>query len=454
MSSKNIDNRDWSLLTLCERIRQIEVERYFVRHWGKVAAGKTSSSSCSSPRCGKKGTALPMGLTRPVPILALGVYLAASPWLYGQIDAGSILGTVSTADGTSVENVQVTILRLDTNETVELLTNQAGYFRWDGLRVGRYQITVSLAGFRREVRQGLTLFVGQSLRADFQLVRGEATEETVSRVDEPLLGEGRTDVGQVIDQEKLEALPVNVRDFGQLAGLAAGAAPSANQRGTVQVMGMRYKDNLTYIDGTLFTHGDGETSFKASTDALQEFDVKTGLYSADYGIRPGGQITAVTKSGSNEFHGNLFWFHRNDNLDARNFFEQRKAEFKRNQLGGTLGGPVLLPGLLEGRDKVWFFFSYQFRSIREVKPLTGVVPTESERRGQFSSAVLDPLTGQSFPEGWIPQERVDPVARKLLPFWPLPNTPGPLNYTSPDSTAHLDNPQMITLVDVRTSDTT
>ncbi len=237
MSSQNIDNRDWSLLTLVERIRQIEVERRFVLPWDKVAAGNTSSASCSSPRCGKKDTALPMGLTRPVSILALGVYLAAGPWLYGQIDAGTILGTVSTTDGTSVENVQVTILRLDNNETVEVLTNQAGYFRRDGLRVGRYQITVSLAGFRREVRQGLTLFVGQSLRADFQLVRGGVSEETVSRVDEPLLGEGRTDVGQVIDQEKLEALPVNARDFGQLAGLAAGATPStANQRGTVQVM--------------------------------------------------------------------------------------------------------------------------------------------------------------------------------------------------------------------------
>ena len=108
-------------------------------------------------------------------------------------------------------------------------------------------------------------------------------------------------------------------------------------------MGMRYKDNLTYIDGTLFTHGDGETSFKASTDSLHEFDVKAGLYSAEYGIRPGGQITVVTRSGTNQVHGNLYWFHRNDNLDARNFFEQRKAEFKRNQLGATLGGQPAPP---------------------------------------------------------------------------------------------------------------
>ena len=148
-----------------------------------------------------------------------------------------------------------------------------------------------------------------------------------------LLEEGRTHVRQAIDQEKLGSLPVNTCDITKLSGLASGATPSATNRGNVQVMGMRFKDNLTYIDGTLLTHGDGETSFTASTDALQEFDVKTGLYSAEYGVRPGGQITAVPRSGTNEVHGSLYWFHRNDNLDARNFFEQRETEFKRNQLG-------------------------------------------------------------------------------------------------------------------------
>ena len=387
------------------------------------------------------------------PVLAcLGLSLLASPLLYAQIDTGTILGTVALLDGSPANNAQVTVRRMDTNETVDLLCNQTGDFRRDGLRVGKYQIIVRLEGFRTEVLRELVLLVGQSLRADFQLQKGTTTDEAVSQAEAVLLGEGRTDVGQVIDQEKLDSLPVNTRDITKLAGLAAGAIPSAANRGNVQVMGMRFKDNLTYIDGTLFTHGDGDTSFKASTDALQEFDVKTGLYSAEYGVRPGGQITGVTRSGTNEVHGSLYWFHRNDNLDSRNFFEQRKTEFKRNQLGATLGGPILLPGLLDGRDRAWFFVSYQFQSIRETRPLTGVVPTDAQKQGQFSSLILDPATGAPFPENQMPQPRLDPVARKLLPFWPSPNTPGPLNYTSPDSTANFDNPQLISRLDIKTSD--
>ena len=392
-----------------------------------------------------------MSLIGRILVPASFLWLSAGVVLQAQINTGTILGRVLLADGSPAVNAQVSLRHLDTNQVVDLLTSPAGYFRRDGLRVGKYQLTVALPGFRTEVLRDLDLLVGQSLRVDFQLRRGTADGASVQQAGPALLGAGRTDLGQVIDQEKLDSLPVNARDIGRLAGLAAGAAPAASNRGNVKVMGMRFKDNLTYIDGTLFTHGDGETTFKASTDALQEFDVKTGLYSAEYGVRPGGQITAVTKSGSNQFHGNLYWFHRNDNLDARNFFEQRKAEFKRNQLGATLGGPILVPGLFDGRDRAWFFLSYQFRSIRETRPLTGVVPTDAEKRGEFPSPIRDPATGQFFPDGRLPEQRLDPVARKLLHFWPSPNTPGPLNFTSPDSTANLDNPQIISRMDFAAS---
>ncbi len=392
-----------------------------------------------------------MNLVRRILAPASVLCLAAGVLLEAQIDTGTILGRILREDGAAAANAQVSLRHMDTNEVADLLSGPAGYFRRDGLRVGKYQLTVALPGFRTEVLRDLELLVGQSARADFQLRRGTGPGASVKQADPALLGAGRTDLGQVIDQERLDSLPVNARDIGKLAGLAAGATPSASNRGNVKVMGMRFKDNLTYIDGTLFTHGDGETSFKASTDALREFDVKTGLYSAEYGVRPGGQITAVTKSGSNQFHGNLYWFHRNDNLDARDFFEQRKAEFKRNQLGATLGGPIVIPGLFDGRDRAWFFLSYQFRSIRETRPLTGVVPTDAEKRGEFASPILDPATGQFFPADRMPEHRLDPVSRKLLHFWPSPNTPGSLNFTSPDSTANLDNPQLISRLDFTTS---
>ena len=156
---------------------------------------------------------------------------------------------------------------------------------------------------------------------------------------------------------------------------------------------------------------------------------------------------AVTRSGGNDFHGNLFWFHRNDNLDARNFFEPEKQEYKRNQIGATLGGPIRIPRLLDGRDRAWFFVSYQHESIREIRPLTGVVPTDGEREGRFSTTLMDPATGRPFPNNTIPADRINPVAKRLLAFFPRPNTAGALNFTSPDSFAPYDNPQFISRVD-------
>ena len=366
---------------------------------------------------------------------------------------GTLLGTVRQENGNPVSNVEVAIHRIETNEIFRLLTNVKGDYRRGGLSPGSYVITAILPGYGTQVRTHIQLLVGQVQQEDFRLLRGDFATTRETRSQSVFSGSSREDRGQVIDQEKLESLPVNTRDIGQLAGLAAGAAPSNEGRGrSVKVLGMRRRDNLTYIDGTLFTHGDGTASFQASPDALKEFDVKTGLYSSEYGIRPGGQIVAVTKSGANDLHGSLFWFHRNDNLDARNFFEQDKAEFKRNQLGATLGGPVFLPGLLDGRDQAWFFFSYQLRSVRETKPLTGVVPTRDEKEGQFASSIRDPLTAELFPGNKIPPARLDPVALKLLHFWPEPNTAGALNFTSPDSTNSVDNPQVIARIDLKTSD--
>ena len=125
------------------------------------------------------------------------------------------------------------------------------------------------------------------------------------------------------------------------------------------VKGQRRSDNLAMIDGSMVSETNGGLQFLINPEAVQEFEVKTGLYGAEYGIKPGGQFSLVTKSGTNDLHGTLFWFHRNDNLDARNFFDPgRRPEFKRNQFGAVAGGPLYLPGLFRGRDRAWWFGSY------------------------------------------------------------------------------------------------
>lgn len=390
-----------------------------------------------------------------LPILLGGclALLLTGDWARGQAESATLLGTVRMEDGAPAGDVEITIRRPDTNEAYPSLTGSNGNYRRDSLAAGAYEIQVAARGCAGQLRVGVQLLVGQVLREDFVLIPGDENDVRLQKSGWVPSGSDRDDRGLVIDREKLETLPVASRDIGQLVDMAPGASrTSSGRRRGVKVMGMRRRDNLIYIDGTLFTHGDGGTSLQASTDALQEFDIKSGLYSAEYGIRPGAQIVAVTKSGTNAYHGSLYWFHRNDNLDARNFFEQEKKEFKRNQMGATLGGPILLPGVFEGTDRAWFFFSHQHRSIRETKPLTGVVPTQKEKKGLFSNPITDPSTGAAFPNNRIPENRFDPVALKLLPIWPDPNTLGPLNFTSPDSVSPTDNPQIIARVDLKTSD--
>ncbi len=258
--------------------------------------------------------------------------------------------------------------------------------------MGKYRIRLEHVSFRTEVRRGVVLQLGQTQRQDFLLHAGLPQDVFESEAATSLLNSEKAEMGQVIDRKQLEDMPINSRDFTELATLAPGTAPASSTSsfssalGNIRVGGMRERDNITYVDGSIVP---SFSNFKPSVDALQEFEVKTGLYGADYGILPGGQIIAATKSGGNELHGNVFWFHRNDNLDARNFFEHEKQEFKRNQLGGTLGGPVYLPGMINGKDTAWFFVSYQLESVREVRPLTGVVPTAQEKMGHFAKGIIN-----------------------------------------------------------------
>ena len=391
----------------------------------------------------------------PILVLAAGLLLLTGTLSMAQTGTGTLLGTVRDGQNEILSGAELTLTRIQTNEVFVALSAANGNYRLDGIPVGDYEIHVSLAGYQTEVRTGVLLQVGQTVRQDFHLLSGDSEEVRRTMAQALQLESEDAELGEVIGRQKLEDMPLNDRDFTKLATLAPGTAPasststSGSAMGNIRVQGMRQRDNVTYVDGSLFPRF---SNFKPSTDALQEFEVKTGLYGAEYGIRPGGQIVAVTRSGGNDYHGNLFWFHRNDNLDARNFFEHEKQEYKRNQMGATLGGPIRIPHLMDGRDRAWFFVSYQLESIRELRPLTGVVPTLEQREGRFTAPLRDPATGNLFPNNAIPPDRINPVATRLLAFYPRPNTQGALNFTSPDSFAPYDNPQFITRVDFKDSE--
>jgi outer membrane receptor protein involved in Fe transport len=369
-----------------------------------------------------------------------------------------IVGTVHDASQAVVPGVKISVLHVATGQSFATQTNANGDYVLSGLPVGEYRIQAEAANFETSIRNGVVLEVGRTIRIDFSLSIGRVSQKTVVSGEAPLVDTEGATVGQVIGNRQVEALPLNGRDWLSLATLVPSVLPTANniQGGGIHALnfltrGLRRSDNVVYLNGALIIQGNGGTTFYPNIDAIQEFQIKSGLYGAEFGMMPGVQIVAVTKSGTNQLHGDLFEFLRNDKLDARNFFEQTKKPFKRNEYGGTVGGPIHIPGVWNGKDKAWFFVSYQMDSIRQFAALTGVVPTDKEKQGIFPSTIIDPNTGLPFPNNTIPPDRISAISQKFLQFWPQANTPGPLNFTSPNTSIASDNPQWMSRADFDTS---
>jgi len=381
--------------------------------------------------------------------------------LRAQIDKAVVVGRIQDTSGAIIIDAEVQMKRLSTNEVFRTITTDSGDYTLVNLQIDTYEIRASMTGFKSEVRTGITLEIGRTYRIDFQLSVGEVTETVQVTSEAPILKTESPELGQVIDNQKVVGLPIRSRDFMGFISLIPGAAPSRGSYGGgglantgFNIAGQRRTDNMMYMDGGIVTEGNGATTFFPSLDALQEVEVKTGLYSAEFGIKPGGQISTITKSGTNKPHGTLFEFHRNDNLSARNFFDRANIpEFKNNLFGATLGGPLFIPRVFNGKDRAWFFLSYSGERRRRVRSLTGVVPTAEEKNGRFTSTITDPLTNLPFPNNTIPSNRFNPVSLKLLPFWPDPNTTGRgFNFTSPNSSDNFDANQFIAKVDLKQSD--
>lgn len=392
-----------------------------------------------------------MMITSVVYFCSLGVLLA-------QIQTATILGTIYDESGAIVPDVEVTVRRVETNETFVTRTNETGDYRVERVPVGDYVIQAVKSGFSTQERRGIKLEVTRAVRIDFRMTVGELNQRVEVTAAAPLISSEKAQLGQVIDYKKVEGLPQNARDFTQLAALAPGVTPTRGSvygaRGSFYVHGQRETANVTYVDGTMLSLRNGQTSFSPSLDAIQEFSILTANYGAEWGLGSGAQISAAIKSGGNTLHGSAFEFFRHDEITARNYFDRTASPrpFNRNQFGATVGGPIYIPRLINGKDKAWFFFSYQNVRTQQFVPLTGIVPTAAQKRGEFTSAITDPLTRQPFPNNTIPQNRIDRVSAALTRFWPDPNTAGALNYTAQNSQLRTTNPQYIVRIDLSTSE--
>ena len=392
-------------------------------------------------------------------LLPLFAVVGLTAVLTGQEFRASIVGRVSDPSGAVVPNAQVTATNLDTSVAVRTQTTGTGDYVITALQPGNYRLEVELTGFKKYVREGITLNIQERPAIDVTLEAGEVSTSVTVSAEASQLEVSNASRGELISGKVLVDLPLNGRNAFALASLAPGVAntargqastflrPTANNGiSSMALSGGLPRQNEVLLDGVPNTGSDGLIQFVPSVDAAQEFKVQTNSFDAEFGRFTGGVINAMIKSGTNDLHGAAFWFIRNSAFNARDPFAAQIPQFGYNLYGFSAGGPVVLPKLYDGRNKTFWFFNYEGSREGVPRAFVSTVPTALQRQGDFSETrvrlangqpgpvtIYDPATTaqsggtwnrQAFPGNRIPSNRWDPVARNLINLYPLPNAPG------------------------------
>lgn len=353
------------------------------------------------------------------------LFLTAISGLFAQ-GTGTIVGAVRDSTGSMVPGALVALTNAGTGVVQNANSDEQGRYQFQRVPVGNYLLTVEHAGFRKFASENFKLDVDTTRRADVALQLGEVSETvTVSGSVQRVDTEGST-LKETVDVKRVEELPLNGRNPLQLQLLVAGTTtgpgvPNLSENGGISVNGARGISNNYMLDG-----GDNNDPLSNSAavtpnpDAVAEFTIMTNNYDAEYGRNTGAVINVATKAGTNQFHGSLFEFHRNNVFDARNFFATQQGKLIRNQFGGSVGGPVI-------KNKTFFFFADQALRERKGSTFSGLtVPTAAERTGDFSQSTRkprDPVTNQPFPGDRIPADRLSTASQNFIKtFIPLPNS--------------------------------
>jgi len=373
-------------------------------------------------------------ITRRAPALFV-CFLCCSIPLFAQYTTASLGGSVSDQSGAVVPDARVTATNADTGFTQSTRSDVTGAFLFARLPIGPYELRVEKEAFLTYVQTGITLAVNQDASVRVTLKVGSLSERVTVEANADLVVTRTATSSQLIDRQRVTELPLNGRLAQSLLNVAVGTVDLGRNgciicgqggvypgEATASVNGAQ-RDQVNYqLDAV--SHND--TYLNASLpfpnpDALQEFNLQAGNFSAEYGNAGGGVVNVVTKSGTNELHGSAFEFLRNGKLNARNFFAPKQDTLKRNQFGGALGGPIV-------KDKLFFFGTYQGTRTR-IAPagIVSFVPTAAEREGDFSSLskpLIDPVSKLPLPNNQIPASRINPVAEYFLKWLPLPNGAG------------------------------
>lgn len=381
---------------------------------------------------------------------------------WAQETRATLNGTITDSSGSAVPNAQVRLTNMDTAVVQNAVTNDLGQYHLLFINPGSYRVNVEVSGFRTFVREGIVLALGQSATLDVALQVGSQSETITVAAQAPLLEAEKADRGLVVDQKNLSQLPMLARVPVLMATLTPGViwtqpnynsiAPFSNGGlSSWSVNGSTTPSSEFLLDGApndMIYQAAHSIAYIPPVDAVEEFKVITGAYDAQYGRNGGGVVSVATKSGTNRLHGSAYEFLKRPFLDANSFANNANGAArnydKLDQWGGTVGGPVLLPKVYNGKDRTFFFVAYEkYRNDTIARSRTSSVPTDAQRSGDFSKTltsagqlmpIYDPQSGRLangnwvrdvFPGNVIPTNRIDPVGAKMASFYPSPNTTTP-----------------------------
>jgi hypothetical protein len=390
----------------------------------------------------------------------------ATAFAFAQTTSTSILGTVTDPTGASVAEAKVTGRNVNTNVPSVTQTTGTGDYILPLLDVGEYTVTVEAPGFKMETKSGIHLQINEKVRADFQLQVGSQIETVTIKAEATTLRTDEASIGGTVEQRQLVELPMNGRNVGNFATLnpgvqfssrggydgqsgGGGGVPIPGQVIALVANGQRETNQHATLDGVVATEARVNTvPWSPSPEAMQEVKVLSGSYSAEYGTNSGAQLIMVMRSGTNELHGSVYEFIRNNKLDAEDYFQNYfnapgaarspKTNLRQNQFGFVVGGPVMLPKIYNGKNRTFFMFNYEGRRRSQPGAIsTSLVPTDAFRNGDFSQllhrvsaagaalpsvTIVDPLSDPNsptpFPGNIIPSSRIAPAAKALLSYIP------------------------------------
>ena len=379
------------------------------------------------------------------PFVWLGFCLLGGSLLLGQQGRGTISGTVTDPQQALVQGVSIEIKNIGTNAVFRTTSNEQGFFTAPNLPIGEYEIAGELQGFKRAVRSGVTLQVDQKAVIDLMLQVGAVAERVEVVGEAALVDASSATVGKVVENRRVQELPLNGRNTLALTlltpGVRSNAASSSGfgDRG-VEVTSVSINNGPTAMNGQVLDGGNniqtylGDINMNPAVDAVEEFKVQTNTMSAEFGFTAGGVVNLATKSGTNKLHGTAYEFLRNDKVDARNAFATAKGKFRYNQFGASAGGPII-------KNRTFLFGNWEEWRFQKANPKIVTFPTLRQKQGDFSDLfdasgraipIYDPATTAASPSGSgfvrlpfagnvIPSNRLDPVSLNVQKYYPDPN---------------------------------